>query len=420
MSNLPPTIRPVKPQIVATRGLLSGAPTNGTGGLDIVTEYRAVVKFGQYPCHDIRVGLAPGFSIDSNGGGELDMPNDVTCRVALEKISPNYCVKGMVAAQTDVLVKAGATIQLTEPIGMDFTASELAKVQMYQSVASTGMMYLGAINLTSDANTETHRATTQVVTNVGTVGTWSGAGRDTNAVVGSVPIILGTPSINYPSVIGLGDSILANRDDTVGDAFGNHGFIQRGLYTAGPGGCAVPNANFSRAGERASTIGLGGASRRLAFLRYATDVLTNYGTNDIALGGATFAQVQASLVTAWAAMKTRGGRVWQILIIPRTTSTDNWATAANQTPVSGFAVGGIRDQLNTWIKAQAGALIDGYIDLNVYLEDQAHPGAFVTNGTAQFYTLDGIHPSSNGHALATPGITAWGQKITALGLPANF
>jgi lysophospholipase L1-like esterase len=133
----------------------------------------------------------------------------------------------------------------------------------------------------------------------------------------------------------------------------------------------------------------------MALLKYASNVICELGTNDINTSR-TLAQIQSDLQTIWQAAKAAGvRRVAQTLIIPRTTSTDSWATAANQTPVSGFATGSTRDQLNAWIKAQVGqGLLDGYIDPNPQVEDQANLGKWQTNGTASFATTDGTHPTA--------------------------
>jgi hypothetical protein len=73
-----------------------------------------------------------------------------------------------------------------------------------------------------------------------------------------------------------------------------------------------------------------------------------------------------------------------------------WTSAADQTPATaGFATGGIYSQFNTSIKGLVGGgLIDAVIDVNIIAEDQANLGCLVTNGTLNYPSADGTHPST--------------------------
>ena len=94
-----------------------------------------------------------------------------------------------------------------------------------------------------------------------------------------------------------------------------------------------------------------------------------------------------------------------------TCSFGGWFGRADQTPVAGFEVGGIADQINTWIRSQAGGpLLDKVIDHRVFLED-ANSGVWVNNGTVNYATDDGIHMTPTGHILAQPAVTAWAFGI---------
>src|SRR5262249_9148167 len=106
-------------------------------------------------------------------------------------------------------------------------------------------------------------------------------------------------------------------------------------------------------------------------------------------------------------------KVAQSLIMPRTTSSDSWATAANQTSVSGFGVGELRDQFNAWVLTQVGGgLLDVVIDPNPYVEDQSHPSKWISNNSANYPTTDGVHPSSALHILAAQAVNSWALTIT--------
>lgn len=90
-----------------------------------------------------------------------------------------------------------------------------------------------------------------------------------------------------------------------------------------------------------------------------------------------------------------------------------WTSAADQTPVSGFTVGGVRDQFNTWLFTQVGlGLLDAVIDVNPYVEDQSNHGAWITTGAINYPTVDGVHPSSAVHILAAQAVNAWALTQT--------
>lgn len=91
----------------------------------------------------------------------------------------------------------------------------------------------------------------------------------------------------------------------------------------------------------------------------------------------------------------------------------NFLDAQSQTPLGGFTLGGIRDQYNSWLQSIVGAgILDYYIDVNSTLADSGTPNVWVTNGTNQYSTVDGTHPSQTGHLLAAPVVTAWALTIT--------
>ncbi len=99
--------------------------------------------------------------------------------------------------------------------------------------------------------------------------------------------------------------------------------------------------------------------------------------------------------TIWALCKAQGVKwVAQTTILPKTTSTDAFVSTANQTPASGFEPGGVRDQLNAQIKADALARangLDDVVDVASAVQDSALPNRWgAPGGVAQ--TADGTHP----------------------------
>ena len=99
-------------------------------------------------------------------------------------------------------------------------------------------------------------------------------------------------------------------------------------------------------------------------------------------------------------------------VTPDASSTDSWATAANQTPAT---IGGWGDStsrrsgVNAAIRSKHPLLkIDGYFDPAALLEDSypTETSKWISNGSAAYVTNDGTHPNSVGYKIGSYAITA--------------
>ncbi|SFV28535.1 Lysophospholipase L1 [Devosia crocina] len=205
---------------------------------------------------------------------------------------------------------------------------------------------------------------------------------------------------------GVGDS--ADASDHVGmiaRALGNHhGYV-----------------NLSQSGDRLQ-LALQSHSKRLSVLAYVRNAVSSLGLNDIG-SGRSLVQVQSDMLAFWRILASRmpaGGRVFQTTITPSTTSTDSFATLANQAPSPGFVLSGAgtRERLNDWLRdgapivtgvsaAPGAAAIrageDGHplsavFDVADQVESARNSGRWKVDGTAGKWTTDGIHPSTYGYA----------------------
>lgn len=118
------------------------------------------------------------------------------------------------------------------------------------------------------------------------------------------------------------------------------------------------------------------------------------GTNDIAGGGLTYENHIENITVAIAMMRKRGVlHVGMATILPRVTSSDAYATEAGQTPVAGFAAGGLRDQINNWIRTTP--LLDFVVDVCSHV---ANGSVWAANPSDPGHTYmwggDGVHPPS--------------------------
>lgn len=102
-------------------------------------------------------------------------------------------------------------------------------------------------------------------------------------------------------------------------------------------------------GEQAAQFASQANNNSYTRLRYniaemATNVICNYGTNDLSLG---LSSMQASILTIAKWFACRGIKFFQCTLLPKTTSTDGFQTTTNQT------VGGTettRLQFNAWLR----------------------------------------------------------------------
>ncbi|WP_308491015.1 hypothetical protein [Microbacterium terrisoli] len=206
-----------------------------------------------------------------------------------------------------------------------------------------------------------------------------------------------------------GDSVLVGVGDTNGQATGV-GFGRRAMNNEIPYAMqAVIGASMTH-----------GRDRRRILLGGETGALCEFGVNDVS--GNTVAQLKANYIAEWTFHRAIGATaVYQTTMMPRTSSTDNWATEANQSVDSNSPK---RIEINDWIRAGApmvagvgvvpgtsGAIVAG---------DQGHPlsGYFEVADTVEtarnsgkwkvgmVYTTDGlgVHPNAAGHAAAAAAI----------------
>jgi len=410
VGSVPPVVVPPDEQIVANRGIFNWFSNSAGGGGTNYTrgEYRQKLTFGPAASSDIRICYGNYYS---NGGpGEVAGLNAITVEGAVELTSPVTTVMASWSGAKTITIQLGTQV-CSDPLPIDMPANGTAWLRTGVTVSS-GQFWPTAnyfFSGSGDAYYESTSATSQIGNTGALVLPSGGAQSPSNTGFGALAI-LGRPKTKIRSGVIVGDSIAIGVADTGnGDGLGNVGFISRSL--------AANSIPYSRLGRQSETLqseaGAAGYLRRLYF-RNATIAITNAATNDIPTGR-TLAQLQGDLTTLWAALKARNLKVHHVLVFPRTTSTDSFATPGNQSYYSAaYAPGGIKDQLNAWIKTQVGILIDGYFDPAPYIEDAANPGKWATVASpAALYTptgamtTDGTHPVALSTTALTTPFTAY-------------
>jgi len=202
-----------------------------------------------------------------------------------------------------------------------------------------------------------------------------------NSGIAFLPVAILGPT-KRRSVYILCDSRGAGSSDTY-DRSGDLGEVARTV------GAHLGYVNVSVPSDRA-VWWLAYNAQRIKLLDYCTDAIVVLGINDLASGGRTSAQVIADLVSIYAALKARNPniRVYGGTITPHTSSTDSWATTANQTAQT---TNTNRVAVNDSLRSGSMANLHKCIDLADINESYRNSGLYGTVGAANIVTDDGLH-----------------------------
>jgi lysophospholipase L1-like esterase len=200
------------------------------------------------------------------------------------------------------------------------------------------------------------------------------------------------------AVAGVGDSLTFGQGDAKAGSIGSDG-AGGGAFARAAYAAAVPYTKIGKPADRIQYwAGNGGANsaNRIEAMRYHTHAFMMLGFNDIAGGSNSAAAVLTNLRDVWARMKAVNPnlKIHEGFITLRTSSpSDQWASAAGQTPQGGYETGGTRTVFNNSLAAEVAAgTIAGTFDYAPSCYDPAFPDKWLTNGTANYPTTDGTHP----------------------------
>lgn len=184
-----------------------------------------------------------------------------------------------------------------------------------------------------------------------------------------------------PAIGVYGDSISVGRGDTADAGVPLQGHLGRAF------GAAYATGHVGVSGDRMSTF-LAGNAKRMSLATYFTHFAINMGINDLTSGDST-ATVAANTNSVVALFPSNS--VALCTLSPVTTSTDVWATTANQAVV---ASNGNRITENTRRLAGVPGVKVLY-DVNPIVETVASPESGIWK--APSYTADGTHPAATGY-----------------------
>lgn len=223
--------------------------------------------------------------------------------------------------------------------------------------------------------------------------------------------IMGIPKIKLPSIMAIGDSRTVGNASGVDafvnpaladlmDEYGNMGPFEKALNQDRD--CFYPWTNYSKGGQQLgrylattspTTFGSQNLLDIVSMIR-PTAVYLNLNVNDFGSANQSVAQVLAWETELVQKIKGCGVKyVFGATTEPETSSTDGWATEANQT-VRGSGISANITTRNTMLLAGTWtAGYDFFVDMQLISETSRTSGKWVTNGTAGWSTGDGIHAS---------------------------
>jgi hypothetical protein len=404
---------PVLPQIVATGGELPSNINMLSTALGFATRFqgnlRQQIGYGGVNAAGMKLVL-PGYYWP--GSAELAIPNalPVQCAVYIPTAPGTKLVQITWGGKTQGSITPGVAECISDallPSSFGYSNGFPANTVFYFKflydcvVGVANFSGVGRDVIDNDCqvyygNAATYTSqilVTGALSSVGATGTGNSA--NPSAHVMKPLAWIGVPSVPSISVLSLGDSIMQGQLGSAFTNIGAGGYWSNGLMNAN--GACVPWASLARFGT--SAVGYqANAVLMKALYKYATHAVCEFGSND-----GTAAVAYAALQSIWADLKSHTGstigRVEQTFITARNSSTDGWATIANQT----YTNGSLRDPLNTDIIDNVGANgLDAVLDIQGSWHTTTVPGwsagstsQFPVTGVAGGPTVDGTHPTDN-------------------------
>jgi hypothetical protein len=374
---------------------------------------RAKVIIGSSNFSELKLLFSGTVHLDS---GETNINDYLIEKVALEKqtggaaFTPVYF-----GGSRSVTVTSGTTELLSDAIlPSAFSLANFARDSVYWarmliSVAPSASFPRTSISAGTDESTLMFNPVTCGVSDVDgtgvpsyTTGTGGTGPSDFNFAGMSMPLVVGLPiGTGGVYIAGIGDSIVQGADDVTAIPGGGvyKGFFARSLVDSDFVSNVRAGCNFAVYGSSGSMWTTAPVSKML--LKYANVTVEEYGTNT-----PTYSWSAA----IWAAAKAEGHYVVRTKLLTQTSSSDAWATTANQTKNANYTTPtGNRIIFNGDIAAQSGILYDAFVSFDT---DVLHTDRDLWK--APGYTADGLHPTSLAHeAMATRLRTAYAAIVFA-------
>jgi hypothetical protein len=208
----------------------------------------------------------------------------------------------------------------------------------------------------------------------------------------SLPLAI-VGSTTQPSICLLGDSIGDGVHDVYSGTSGDIGILARSV------GPSYGYSNLAVSGDASGRYNAGHV-QRAKLLSYCTSAISNYGHNNFYNDGEGLQTMEANQMTMYgtvAAGMIGAKKIIQTTLLPHTTCGSNdWISLACQT-VGSFNASFVT--YNSDLRSAATGPPGGFYDANSILGTSTNGMFWITNGTANFYSFDGVHPAPAGYAL---------------------
>jgi len=403
-------------------------------------------KVGQAARTQFRVGsgdqseirfLCPNFSVETGGSSKVSLPGNTLTIVnmALESAALATSVRITFSGSNSIVLPNGEYAQLSDPVlpsafGLTkFTVGEIyyTRTELNIPVGSTRNMPMSQNHDYSSTGGSMYNADTTAPTNIIGTGSITGMTGSTASANGCwKPLWLGKFVSGDPrTILGIGDSIMAGVSNSGATANVGVGVFGALLHNGGTAPIAGCNAGVSGGyWSTWSTTNSGGVTTSppelLNLVKYATDIIDNYGTNN---NDNASNIPNSQLESAWEHIvggfslyytnrNTTAGATdmtfWRWNLSPRTTSNASITTTSGQTPYgekwqeSASPICNT-DYLNDYFKANnsaSNAFSTPYKCLNF---DSLLRGNATGSDTGSIYTSPAYHAWLNGNATCTDG-----------------
>lgn len=392
--------------IATTTNSLSGI---GSGPVNVVCRFGYVLGGGDLS--ELVVNLLQWYM--QNGTGMLAVGNDFTVSQMALEYNGTYTPVYWSGSRTK-LITNGSTNILSDAItpamlgATKFAQGDIVYLRtLYQlaNAATDSLVYTYGNALQGVCLKWRPSSDFQLTNGIDSTGTIQ---YDPHTAVGNVdygggntfmPILLGRFVSGKPkSVFVTGDSTAYGTGESSSTAVGAIG-LMRALYNdANSAAGAYAGCNFGNPGGRASDWAGGLPARITAYLKYANCSIEEYGHNNINVSDsqAIHALMRAGLVG--------NKHIIRPSLSTTTTSSDAFATTANQTIDPSYDAGGIAEVFNDAMKALAASdltYIETLGDRAASTRGSAGSNFYkwAVNGLANYSTVDGVHPGSQGYEL---------------------
>jgi hypothetical protein len=319
----------------------------------------------------------------------------MTLSAAVEYNGVNYPVRW--SGSSNVAIPDGTTsaesdaVTVTIPNGAAFFVRSYYQIPGNVVICDTGTGVNAALSPAASGGDEANGEKLYVGGTTQVSGTGGLAANGTQAVgLCFRPVAITSPSATKAWLL-LGDSRQQGYSDAYTGTSSDKGQLARSVG---------PYSGYCNAGvpSDSASIFVSSHAKRVGLAPYFTHVVCEYGTNDTATRTATQIQNDLTAIASYFAIP-----VYQTTFGPRTTSTDAWATTANQTA---YAQNSVKNTVNAAIRAGLSGMA-GHFEIADIVESARDSGKWAVNGSANYFTNDGIHEVNTANiaiaALAVPG-----------------